>query len=422
MICPQAVALAMVATTSALFAVNISLRLIAALASLLRDDTPPEPSLADHDLPHFTLLAPLYKEAEVARQSVRALSRLDYPAEKLQVLYLVEADDTETIRELCRCRHLLDFDIIALPHALPRTKPRALNYGLSLATGDIISVYDAEDLPDPQQLRHAAEAFAYGDDTLAVVQAELAPYNRDASWIAGQFTLEYNIQFKVWLPFIADLGWPLSLGGTSNHFDAAKLRAAGGWDPYNVTEDADLGFRLAAGGYSSAMIPSVTLEEAPVELGQWLKQRSRWIKGHLQTWLVIMRDPLTQMRAIGVSRFIGLQLTFTLSLVASFLHGPLLLWTIWHCFHPEGVKTLIYLGLLSAGYLSAAMAAVVGLRGQLCRDLSLSTLLTMPFYWPLQSIAAMRALWEMRSRPHEWAKTRHGLSRPPVNLEGLHAE
>lgn len=404
---------------AALFASGVGLRLAAALRKLTRKRAAPAPeTICDVDAPTFTLLIPLYKEAEVARQSVQAMARLDYPRDRLQILYLIEADDEATLAALQACLHIADFDIIALPHGEPRTKPRALNYGLGLAHGDVITVFDAEDVPEPDQLRKAAARFSGGADDLAVVQAELSPHNASASWIARQFTMEYDILFRVWAPYVTAHGWPLSLGGTSNHFRAAHLRRVGGWDPYNVTEDADLGFRLAMHGCKAAMIASRTHEEAPVRLGQWLNQRSRWIKGHLQTWIVVMRDPMRRMRGMGVGAFIGLQMTFTLSLLASFLHGPLLIWTIWKCLDPDGYKTLAYLGLLSTGYLSAALLALAGGR----RPGRMRTVLTTPFYWPLQSLAAMRALWEMRSCPHKWSKTQHGLSPAPAAFTGLETE
>ena len=411
---PSALIIAATAVGAILFSINVFLRFTAAFAVLLRRRRKSQAIAKDvaPDLPRFSLLIPLYQEAAVVQQSVDAMAALDYPHDKLEVIYLTEADDHETITSLQACSGAADFQIVVIPDAPPRTKPRALNYGLGLATGDIITVYDAEDIPDPDQLRIAAQRFADGEDRLAVVQAVLSPYNPSDGWIARQFTLEYDIQFRVWSPFITALDWPLCIGGTSNHFRADVLRRAGGWDPYNVTEDADLSLRLALMGYSSAMIASRTHEEAPIRFSQWLAQRSRWVKGHLQTWLVITRRPLFQAGQLGLWRLLGLHLTFTLSLLAAFTHGPLFLLTIWRCLTPGGMETLVFLGLLFSGYLSAAAAAFAGARpgGRIW------TLLTTPFYWPLQSLAALRALWEMQTDPHKWAKTQHGLSAPPDHI------
>ena len=195
----------------------------------------------------------------------------------------------------------------------------------------------------------------------------------------------------------------------SPHFDAAILRRVGAWDPYNVTEDADLGFRLARLGYGTAMISAPTLEEAPVGLDQWLPQRTRWVKGHIQTWLVLMRSPLRASGELGFGRFMAVQLAFGGALLAHFAHGPLILWTLLQCLSGAPAPTPPYLGMLAAGYASAALAAWTADH----RRPSFLTMATMPLYWPLMSVAAARALWEMRSRPHIWAKTRHGASPAP---------
>ncbi len=290
-----------------IFSAAILIRLFAA-ASL-------EPILfrlaAPAQFPTYTILCPLYREAAVVPDLIAALSRLDYPTDALDILLLVEADDSETVSaSQAAADGASHIKVINIPPCRPRTKPKALNVGLAEARGSLVAVYDAEDRPHPQQLRAAIAAFEEGGETLACVQAPLSIDNTEASWISRQFAAEYAIQFREMLPLLARLNLPLPLGGTSNHFRTETLRRAGGWDPFNVTEDANLGYRLARDGYRIDVIGPPTLEEAPVTLGAWLNQRTRWIKGHMQTWLVLMRDPIGCARQMGLRAFASVQLVF----------------------------------------------------------------------------------------------------------------
>jgi cellulose synthase/poly-beta-1,6-N-acetylglucosamine synthase-like glycosyltransferase len=239
-------------------------------------------ALRDSDLPHYSVLVPLNDEAAVVPDLCAALARLDYPAAKLEILFLVEARDRPT--RLALETHLRPETqrIVTCPPGGPRTKPRALNIGLALARGDLVVIYDAEDEPAADQLRLAAAKFAMAGPGLACLQAVLTVYNDDESRLARLFRLEYAALFHVVLPGLAQMGLPIPLGGTSNHFRRDTLVAAGGWDAWNVTEDADLGLRLAALGYDVDVLASETAEAAPEVLGQWFPQRTRWFKGWIR--------------------------------------------------------------------------------------------------------------------------------------------
>ena len=212
--------------------------------------------------------------------------------------FVVEADDHDTRRALARLDLGPPFEIITAPPSGPRTKPKALNVALPFARGSFTVVYDAEDVPEPDQLRRAFATFMAADDRLACVQAALTIDNTTDNWLARMFTADYAGQFDAFLPGLAALRLPFPLGGSSNHFRTAVLRQVGGWDPYNVTEDADLGIRLYRLGYRSAALSSATYEEAPARFLPWLKQRTRWYKGWMQTWLVHMRRPVRLMREL----------------------------------------------------------------------------------------------------------------------------
>jgi len=362
--------------------------------------------LADQDLPVVTILAPVYKEAAVLDQLIGALGNIDYPDQLLDIKIIMEADDRETIQSARQLVFDSRFEIVIVPMGHPRTKPRALNYALEFARGDIVTVYDAEDVPHPRQLRAAAEAFAAADDRLACLQAPLNWYNHTRNWLTRQFALEYAVQFHAILPLLARLDLPLPLGGTSNHFRRAALIAAGGWDAYNVTEDADLGFRLAALGYRSDVIAPQTMEESPEEIRPWIRQRTRWLKGYLQTLAVQLRRPSRLTPGI----FVSLSMTISAAAVSAILHGPtvvclFLLATV------GSVNThLPTLGLLGMAYAVTMLCGSVAIRRAELRTRWIDVL-RMPLYWPLQTFAAILALVELHLRPYFWAKTEHGFTK-----------
>lgn len=360
--------------------------------------------------PFYTVLCPLYKEANIASDLALALSRLDYPRHALEILFLVEEDDLPTISAALAAANAPHMRVVIVPVQRPRTKPKALNVGLALARGSFITVYDAEDRPHPKQLLAALAAFAENDESLVCVQAPLAPDNANERWIAMQFAAEYAIQFREILPLLARLGWPIPLGGTSNHFRTEALRALGGWDPFNVTEDADLGYRIACAGKRCDMIAPPTWEEAPVSFHAWLEQRTRWIKGHMQTWLVMMRDPLARLREMGLMGFFAMQLVLGGGVLASLVHGPLAVIVFAAAVTPFDLLDPAAFSLALIGYAVAAFGALTAcaVSGEFSH---VRAAITMPLYWPLSSLAAYQALFRLVTRPHHWDKTKHGVAR-----------
>ena len=246
---------------------------------------PPLPMTPDEECPIYSVIAPLRGEARVVNQLLSGIERLNYPADKLDVILVVEADDHETRNAITARSHRIPITVIPIPPTKPGTKPKALGVALPFARGEFTVIYDAEDRPERNQLRVALNAFRSTGNDLACVQARLC-MDTDTSWLAHYFTAEYAGHFDVFLPRLAALGLPIPLGGSSNHFRTETLRKVGGWDPYNVTEDADLGMRLARFGYRCGVIDSTTYEEAPTDVRRWLNQRSRWFKG----WMRLSRN------------------------------------------------------------------------------------------------------------------------------------
>ncbi len=381
----------------------------AALTRLAAAMTPrtsaPAPALDDAALPAYTVIAPLYREAEVAAQLLAALDAVDYPRDRLQVLIVVEADDGETRQALAGLSLPRHVEVLVAPPGRPRTKPRACNIALERATGEIVTIYDAEDRPHPLQLREAAARLAAGSARLACLQAPLR-LEPDRRFLPRQFAIEYAIQFETILPLLARLGLPFPLGGTSNHFRISALQAVGGWDAWNVTEDADLGFRLAAEGYDLGVLELPTVEVAPDRLADWLPQRARWVKGYMQTFGVQTRRPPHWRTGVLLS----FAVTLGVAILAALAHGPLLAWSLISVAAQlstgQGWLTPADAALLVAGWLCAMAAAVVGLR-RAGAELRVRDLLLTPLYWPLLSLAAAHALWQLVRCPHHWDKTRH---------------
>jgi cellulose synthase/poly-beta-1,6-N-acetylglucosamine synthase-like glycosyltransferase len=366
----------------------------------------PSRRLPDQDLPVFTVLAPAYRETGILDQLMRALAALDYPPTRLDIKIVLEADDRDTIAAARELAFDSRFELIIVPSGTPRTKPRALNYALQFARGDIITIYDAEDIPDPDQLRAAAAAFAVADSRLACVQAPLNWYNHRRNPLTRQFALEYAVHFHAILPLLARLGIPLPLGGTSNHIRRDALMEAGGWDAWNVTEDADLGFRLARLGYRSDVIAPPTLEEAPETVARWVRQRSRWLKGYWQTLAVHLRRP----GQLPPRAMLGLALTLAAACLSATAHTPIVIATVGLVFAGLAGTPGAALGLLLSGYAASILCSAVAIRRAGLRTRGID-LLSLPLYWPMQTVAAIMAVAELKHRPFFWAKTEHGFSR-----------
>ncbi len=370
----------------------------------------------DATLPVYTVLIPAFHEPEVISSTLAWLGRMDYPAERLDVKLLLEADDVETRRVVATTALPRYVEVVLVPPAAPRTKPKALNIGLRTARGDYLTIYDAEDRPEPLQLRRAVAAFARSDDHVSCLQAKLGYHNAGQNLLTSWFALEYVTWFGFILPVIAAGRTPVPLGGTSTHFRTEVLRQVGAWDPHNVTEDCDLGIRLYRLGYRTRLLDSITYEEANSDVINWVRQRSRWVKGYAQTWLVHMRRPIRLWRQLGTRGFAGFNLLVGGSVATSVLN--LAMWAVmvvWFLFHPAGLQEafpgwVYYPAMICMvagnflGYYSGILTAHIAERPDLLR-----AALLVPVYWVLISMAACRAVLQLLISPFTWDKTVHGL-------------
>jgi glycosyltransferase XagB len=375
-------------------------------------------ALADRELPLYSILVPMYQEPAVLPILTAALKRMDYPKSKLDIKLVLEDGDTETIQAAKDLALDSTFEIVRVPRSEPKTKPKACNYALRLCRGQYVTIYDAEDKPEPDQLKKVVVAFRKLGERTACIQARLNYFNAEENWLTRMFTLEYSLWFDMFLPALDRLQVPIPLGGTSNHFDLEKLRKVGAWDPFNVTEDADLGMRFAGKGYRVGVVNSVTYEEANSQVGNWIRQRSRWIKGYMQTWLVNMRHPIELWRSVGWAGFLSFQLfiggTIVSGVAYPFLVIPFVIWLVTrtpalHPFFPPEVL-LFSMGNLLIGNSCLIYLSMLAVAKRKHHAL-LPHALTVPGYWLLQSVAAYKALWQLMKNPFYWEKTAHGISR-----------
>lgn len=377
------------------------------------------------EYPVYSILVPVYKEASVVASILHNFEQLDYPHDKLDVLILLEEDDTETTAAVRAADPPGWMRVVIVPDGEPRTKPRACNYGLLLSRGQYVVIYDAEDRPEESQLKKALASFrrdeavqVSGHQTrpLACVQASLNFYNPDYNVLTRMFAIEYAHWFDTMLPGLDGTNTPLPLGGTSNHFLRSALVAVGGWDPYNVTEDADLGLRLTASGYRVDVIRSTTWEEATAELAPWIRQRTRWIKGYLVTAAVNLRRPIRWIRHNGARAsmtmfdlILGTPMSFLLYpitmafTVTSWLLGPVVPIRIPHALLLFGYFNMVVMNL--AIIISSCRTAWRRYNWRVALFAAF-----LPIYWFLHSMAAWRALLQMIHSPHRWEKTPHGIT------------
>ena len=381
-------------------------------------------ALKDDELPVYTILTPVYKEAAVLPQLLESITNLDYPKIKLDVKVLLEEDDEETIAAFKEINPPDYIKAVILPPSQPKTKPKACNYGLIHARGEYVVIFDAEDKPDPDQLKRVIVAFNKIPANVICIQCKLNYFNRSQNLLTRWFSIEYSMWFDLFLPGLDARNVPIPLGGTSNHFKKFALIEAGAWDPHNMTEDADLGIRLYKLGYRTRIVDTTTYEEANSKVHNWVRQRSRWVKGHIQTWLVHMRHPIKLIKDIGFKAFFSFQMVVGGN-IFTVIVNPLywLITAAWFLFQVDFISSLFpgpiyYLGAFSLffGNFAFTYINVAGAMGRKYYDMVWAALIS-PLYWGLMSIGGWRGFLQVFTKPHYWEKTVHGLGGTEGDLE-----
>ena len=375
-------------------------------------------AIENSSLPVYTILLPVYKEDKLIRKLIWNLRSLDYPRGKLDVKLLIEEDDDKTLNAVRNLDFPANFETIVVPYHLPKTKPKACNYGLFFCKGKYLTIYDAEDVPDSDQLKKVVALFRKLPKDFIVLQGALNYFNKNENLLTRMFTLEYSYWFDYMLPGLQSLDVPIPLGGTSNHFKLDKLLELGGWDPFNVTEDADLGVRVFEKRYKVGVVNSTTFEEANNEFFNWIRQRSRWIKGYMQTTLVHMRNPAKLVSKIGWRGFFGFNFFVSLTPI-TFLIYPVLLafFLIYLIFDLKNVRVLfpdwvLYISIFNfvAGNALMIYINMLAVFKRRYYELILFALFN-PIYWIMHSISAYKGLWQLIYNPFYWEKTNHGLTK-----------
>ncbi len=381
--------------------------------------------LVNNELPIYTILLPVYKEDKLIKKLIWNLQSLDYPRELLDIKLLIEEDDDKTLNAVRNLDFPAIFEVVVVPFHMPKTKPKACNYGLHFARGKYLTIYDAEDIPDSDQLKKVVTMFNKLPSNYICIQSALNYYNRNENFLTRMFTLEYSYWFDYMLPGLDTLDIPIPLGGTSNHFKLENLVELGAWDPFNVTEDADLGVRAYAKGYKVAIVNSTTFEEANNEPFNWIRQRSRWIKGYMQTYLVHMRNPVELWRKVGWRGFLGFNF-FIGATPLTFLVYPFLL-AIFICYlvfdlstirtlFPDWVLFMSIFNLMVGNILMIYINMMAVFKRRFYELILFS--IANPVYWLMHSIAAFKGLYQLIVKPFYWEKTEHGLSKvsSPTNV------
>lgn len=433
---PLTTILTVVAILSSIYFIDVIFNVGVVLKSL---HYPPEIKITDEeiskvkdsDLPVYTILCPLYREAEVLPQFLESIAKLNWPKSKLDVILLLEEDDKETVEEISRQKLPWYVRILVTPDSQPKTKPKACNYGLAHAHGEYLVIYDAEDRPDPDQLKKAYLGFKTNKETVVCLQAKLNYFNPHQNLLTRFFTAEYSLWFDVMLPGLQSINTVIPLGGTSNHFRTKTLEDLQGWDPFNVTEDCDLGVRIFKKGWSTAIIDSVTLEEANSNWGNWVRQRSRWLKGYMQTYLVHMRNPFSFIAKNGWHAFIfqliiGARISFmlinpilwatTVSYFALYAYvGPAI-----ERIFPSIIFYMAVFSLLVGNFTYIYNYMIGAMKRE---NFSLvKFVFLIPLYWLVASYAATVAAYQLIVKPHYWEKTIHGLHLVKPNIKKVKAQ
>jgi cellulose synthase/poly-beta-1,6-N-acetylglucosamine synthase-like glycosyltransferase len=398
------------------FAGNGILKLTCLMAFLFKKPPQKKPLKVNKKLEKVSILVPVFRETYIVERLIKRLSQLDYPKELLEIYLICEEEDKSTQIRITNASKPDHIRMLVAPKGEIQTKPRAMNYALNFCKGAIVGIYDAEDAPEYDQVYKAVRHLQSTPDNVVCVQARLDFFNQNTNWLARCFTIEYAMLFRVILQGLQRLDLPIPLGGTSMYIRTDALKKWGQWDAHNVTEDADLGMRLYRKGLRVECLDSTTYEEANYKFRSWVKQRSRWLKGFVMTWSTHIRTPVQTYREMGFFAFLAFNVLM-LGTVVTYLVIPLLLpyWLLSIGIIPPIIGTMPYgvlpfmVAVLALGEPLLIIVGYYATQTDKHRPLR-PTLFTLFAYWPLASLAAYKAAFEVITAPAYWDKTEHGLN------------
>jgi len=372
-------------------------------------------NVKDSELPIYSILIPLYKEASVLKQIVSVINNLNYPKNKLDVKLLLEEDDLETINAVKKMKLPRYFETVIIPHSFPKGKPKALNIGLTKIKGKYLTIYDAEDIVDRDQLKKVYLVFKNAPDNVGCVHSKLNFYNKNQNWLTKIFTTEYTYWYELCMPWLIKDQYIVPFGGNSVHFKTEVIKKMGGWDPYNVTEDCEIGIRLYRKGYVAEYVNSITTEEAVLTTKAWIRQRSRWMKGYILTSFVNLRHPVRLYKELGLKKILSF---FLIILGTPIIHLLNLLFgtltILWFLTYSPVIKAffpwyILYPSLISFvfGNFMMIYLGMIGSVNNKYYNLVKWNLLS-PLYWLLMAVATVKSVFQLIIAPHFWEKTAHG--------------
>lgn len=362
------------------------------------------------DLPKYCVLLPMRNEpVPVVKALIDNMQKLNYPKDKLDIVMLVDIDD-EYLEDIKKLKIPNHFRILSSEATFPFTKPKVCNLGLITTDAEFVTVYDAEDAPDPDQLLKVL--YKFEDPKVSCVQCRLHYNNKKHNWLSKFFNLEYLTWFSttiVGLSKVQGEGAVIPLGGTSQHLKVKELVEIGGWDAVNVTEDCDLGLRLSRLGKTTVISDSHTNEIAVKELKHWIPQRTRWQMGFMVTYINHCKDIVNLYKELGFYRFMH----FMFSIAGNFINPLItpLLFIIWFRSYFLGyggetfLNTLPHITLIGNLILIISIHLISSIKFQKGKFWYMSFL--QPVYYLLQVITVHRAVYKLITAPYKWEKTAH---------------
>ncbi len=386
----------------------------------------PEPAIDKNrkEFPLVTILVPLKQENEVIHQTFSAISNLNYPSSSIQGIIIVESTDTLTKKSIETSIIPDGFEVMEIPTLPPFTKGRAIQRALLVAKGKYITIYDAESRPEPNQVIKAVEILEKekGKTCLqSIIRIENAKENEITSFFASEFWDWYDKR----MVNLHKRGIPFGLGGNSFFLATETLKEVGGWDPFNVTEDAELTVRLIKNNVDIKLMNSITHEACPSTMKNWIKQRTRWSKGLLTTSIIHLISGKFGFKGFTFKQWYHFWLRMYVGNLIPFFFAFIFILFLFQSFSYENfVLVNIVLAINLVPSLIVSMWAdkknfnTMGIKIRI-HNLFAVTLI----YWGMYLWAGFRANYEFLFSPLKWHKTDHSNASPrEKTIEGKRSE